>query len=83
MSQICPRYVLDMFRVRPKYVSTLEKDGMTLTVPETRVTLVSAQCCNQTTEQPTNHANKDPLQFFISFYRLGDPVNLEFGNLAI
>ena len=83
MSQICPRNVLDMSRVCQKYVSTLEKDWMTWTSPGTRVALVSAQCWNQTTKQPTNHANIEPLQFFISFDRLGDPVNLEFGNLAI
>ena len=66
-NQICPRNVLDMSRVCPKYVSTLEKDGMTSTVPETRVTLVSAKCSIQTTKQPTIHANIEPLPVFHIF----------------
>ena len=64
---VCPKYVPHMSYICPQYVSTLEKDGMTLTVPETRVTLVSVQCCNQTTEQPTNHANIEPLPVFHIF----------------
>ena len=64
---VCPKYVPHMSYICPQYVSTLEKDGMTLTVPETRVTLVSVQCCNQTTKQPTNHANIEPLPDFHIF----------------
>jgi hypothetical protein len=61
------KYVPHRSYIRPQYVSTLEKDGMTWTVPETRVTLVSVQCCNQTTKQPTNHANIEPLPEFHIF----------------
>ena len=37
-----------------RYVSSLEKDGMTLTSPEARVIVVSPQRCEQTTDRPTD-----------------------------
>ena len=65
MSQIYPRYSLDMYQIFSRYVASLEKGGMTWASWKAKVTLVTAQRCNQI---------KSLSRFFQSFDRLGDQV---------
>ena len=73
MFHICSGYVTDISDMFPRNVSSLEKDVMTWTSPEARVTLVSAQLCHQPANRLTNQPNIEPLQICHYFDRLGDP----------
>ena len=80
VSQICPTYVLDMSTIclhpRERW------DDFDCSRDQSNISLSPMLQPNyRTINQP--HKYRAPSSFFISFDRLGDPVNLEFGNLAI